>query len=512
MNLLKNHTQKNEVELKYLLSKKYDLTPADYIIVNENGTLQIKILTEESIDSSVEINITEDGLKAYLSLYPAIRDGNPHSLKDIYGLIAEQGITVNVKKEAIKQAHNIYADGGIIENVLFAEGIKPINGSDAVIILNFDLTNSQPKILDSGRVDYRNIDNIRLARKGDLLLSKRPLTNGVKGLTVKNEEIQPEKGKDITITPEEGVFADENQREYYASVDGCITFHNNKLSVSFIYSVPGNVDYSTGNIVFNGVVHVKGDVLSGFSIKAEKGIMIDGIVQESTIVSNGNIVIRTGIKGEGNCRIAAAGDVTVGYAEQANIEARGHVEITKYTYQSTIKAGGHVNVTGKPGVVVGGKIYAFNEITIQQCGTKGNTNVFLSVGTKYFFENELQLLQDNKEKYILNLEKVDEFLSKLDTSNREILKNPKVKQLLVLRKQVMDSMTKTDEQISKLIKSAHYHKPKIKIIGTMFEGLEVQIFREKLTMSERQSKVVFIYDEKYERIISVSLDDKLQNE
>jgi hypothetical protein len=46
----------------------------------------------------------------------------------------------------------------------------------------------------------------------------------------------------------------------------------------------------------------------------------------------------------------------------------------------------------------------------------------------------------------------------------------------------------------------------------MFEGLDVQIFREKITMREKKEKVVFIYDEKYERIISVSLDDKTQYE
>ncbi|MCD8491911.1 MAG: FapA family protein [Geovibrio sp.] len=60
------------------------------------------------------------------------------------------------------------------------------------------------------------------------------------------------------------------------------------------------MDYSTGNIVFNGVVHIRGDVLSGFSVKAEKDIMVEGIVQDATMVAGGSIVIKTGIKGEVN--------------------------------------------------------------------------------------------------------------------------------------------------------------------------------------------------------------------
>jgi uncharacterized protein (DUF342 family) len=512
MNLLKNHTQKNETEFKYLLSQKYDLTPADYILSREDGVIVAKITSLESADSIVEISVTDDGLRAYISLYPVVNEGETYTLDRIMSVIAENGISVNIKTEIIKQAYEIYSEGGIIENMLFAEGIKPINGSDAQVMLNFDPVNSQPRLLKNGRVDYKNIDNIRLTRKGDLLLTKRPFTNGVKGLTVRNEEIPAEKGKDVKIVLDEGITTDEHEKEYYATVDGCVTFHNNKLGVSPIYSVPGNVDYSTGNIVFNGVVHIRGDVLSGFSVKAEKDIMVEGIVQDGTLVAGGSIVIKTGIKGEVSNNIVAAGDVTVGYAEKGNISARGNVEILKYSYNTNIKSGGYIQATGAPGIIAGGKVTAFSEININQSGTKGNTNFLMCVGTKYYFEDELKILQDNKDKYIQNLEKVDEFLSKLDTSNKEILKNPKVKQLLVLRKQVMDNMTKTEEQIQKLIKSAHHRKPKIKINGIMFEGLDVQIFREKITMREKMQKVVFIYDEKYERIISVSLDDKTQYE
>ncbi len=512
MNLLKNHTQKNETEFKYLLSQKYDLTPADYVLFREEGIITAKITTMDSADSIVEITIAPDGLRAHISLYPAVNDGDSYTLERIMSVIAENGISVNIKTDLIKQAYDIYFEGGIIENMLIAEGIKPIDGSDAQVMLNFDPVNSQPRLLKNGRVDYKNIDNIRLARKGDLLLTKRPFTNGVKGLTVRNEEIPAEKGKDVKITLDDGITTDEHEKEYYATVDGCVTFHNNKLGVSPIYSVPGNVDYSTGNIVFNGVVHIRGDVLSGFSVKAEKDIMVDGIVQDATLVAGGSIVIKTGIKGEINNNVIAAGDVTIGYAEKGNIAARGNVEILKYVYNTNIKAGGYIQATGAPGIIAGGKVTAFSEITVNQSGTKGNSNFLMSVGTKYYFEDELKVLQDNKDKYIQNLEKVDEFLSKLDTSNKEILKNPKVKQLLVLRKQVMDNMTKTEEQIQKLIKSAHHRRPKIKINGIMFEGLDVQIFREKITMREKKEKVVFIYDEKYERIIWVSLDDKTQYE
>jgi uncharacterized protein (DUF342 family) len=508
MSLLKNHTQKTEMEFKKLLAERYDLAPSDYSITRIDGIMAAKIMCEEDVDSMLEIDVTTDGLKAYISLYPPVNKGEAYSIEQVLKAVEENQITVNLKMEVLRNAFEMYADNGIIERVLFAEGVEPISGSDAQITLNFEPVKKMPKLLDSGRVDYKNIDNIRLTRKGDILLIKKPLTSGVKGLTVRNEEIPSEKGKDIKITVDDGATTDEHEKEFYAAVDGCVIFRNNRIGVSPVYSVTNNVDYSTGNIVFNGVVHVRGDILSGFSVKAEKDVMVEGIVQDATIESGGNIVIKTGLKGDFKNNITAAGDITIGYAEKANLAARGNVEILKYAFNSQIKAGGMVIATGDPGIIAGGKITGFSEIKLNQAGTKGNSSFLMSVGTKYFFEEELKQLQDNKDKYIENLEKIDEFLSKLDTTNKEILKNQKVKQLLVLRKQVMDNLNKCEELIKKLIKSAHYTRPKIKITGTMFEGLDVQIFREKLTMREKMQQVVLFYDEKFERIAWVTLEDK----
>ncbi|WP_022851721.1 DUF342 domain-containing protein [Limisalsivibrio acetivorans] len=508
MNLLRNHSNRTENEFKKLLVERYGLSQSDFVLKREEGTILAKIVTEEVVDSSLEIDVSPDGLKAHLSLYPPINGGEMFDYDQLLRIIEENGVTVNLKTEKIKNAYELYSDFGIVEKILFAEGIEPISGADANLELKFDPAQSRPKVREDGSVDYKNIDNIRLVRKGDLLLTKKPATAGVKGLTVQNEEISPEEGKDLTIHIEDGVSTDEEEKEYYATCDGCVTFHRNRLAVSPIYTVPGNLDYSIGNIIFNGVVHVKSDVLSGFAIKAEKDIIVEGIVQDANLIAGGNITIKTGIKGDFKNRIAAGGDVIIGYAEKANVEAKGNVELLKYSYNSNIKSGGLVTAVGEPGIIAGGRVMAFSEIVINQAGTTGNTNFAMAVGTKYFFEEELNKLKDTKDKYEKNLEKVEEFLGKLDTTNKEILKNPKVKQLLILRKQILENIKKTDEQIQKLIRSAHHSRPRIKVMKTMYEGLEVQFFREKLTMREKDSKVLFFYDDKYERIAWVSMEDK----
>lgn len=508
MNLLKNNTHKNEDEFKELLAAKYDLGTGEYHLGTDEGVICAMVLDRTPRNAKIEITVTPDGQKAFMSLYPPLYEGSTITMENINTLITAHRISVNLKTEAIRQAFEIFSDRGIIENVLIAEGVASINGSDARVRLNFNPINSEPKLLSDGRVDYKNIDNMRLASKGDLLISKKLLTSGVRGLTVRGEEIQPLKGKDVKIIAGEGVIADEEEKEFYADLDGCVTFHQNRLSVNPIYTVTGNVDYSTGNIFFNGVVHVKGDVLGGFIVKADKDIMIDGIVQDAVITSGGSIIIKTGLKGEQGCHITAEGDVTVTYTENAVVKAKGNIDIMKYSFNSDLSAGGHIQAISKPGIITGGTVTAFSEINAMQAGTRGNSNFTMKVGTKYFFEEEMRLLRENKTKYAENMEKVDEFLSKLDTSKKEILNNPKVRQLLILRKQITDSIAKNEEQIKKLLKAAYYKNPRIKIDGTVFEGLEVQIFKCRHIVKEAARKVIFSYDEKFERVIQVSLDDK----
>jgi len=508
MNLIINYTKKTDAEFKQLLLDKYNLGNEDYSLVHEEGKSTVaKVLNPDKVDAQIEIKLSKDIMKAYMSIYPPVNNGKDFDISDIHEKIEEYKISVNIKNDTIKNAYSLFSQGGIVENVLIAEGVAPIMGKDAEITLGFDPVDNKPKVREDGTVDYKNIDNIRMVKEGDLLLTKKEPTSGVKGLNVRNEEVPAKEGKDIGITVGEGVKHEEDSNEYFAEQDGCVTFKRNTINVDPIYRVRGNVDYGIGNIDFNGSVHVKQDVMAGFTIKAEKDIYIDGIVQDATLIAGGKVVIKMGIKSEGKALIQANGDVIVGYCENATIKCRGDVEILKYSYNSNIKAGGRLEATKNQGILAGGSYQAYSDILINQAGTHGKSNFLLNVGTKYYNEEEINKLVAAKKKYKENLEKVDEFLSSVDLKKPEIVNNPKVRQLLVLRKQLHGNLSKADEQIDILVKDSHHPKPKIKILHDMHDGLTVQFYNDKLTVREKQQKMVFFYDEKFSRIAMISLSD-----
>lgn len=509
MNLLKNYTNKNESELARLFDKKYGLDLNDFIFSREDsGRILAKIVTDRSVDASAELEISNDGLKAVVDLYPAINSGAPLTSDHIMELLQEESVTVNIHRDSIENAVKMCNEGGISEGIVVAEGVEPIHGKNSQVLLNFDPIKSKPKILKNGRVDYKNIDNIRIVNEGDLLLTKKPATAGVRGLSVRNQEIPPEPGVDTDISIGEGVRSEKEGSEYYALTDGCVSFARNTLEVSPVYVVRGNVDYGTGNIVFNGSVHVKNDILSDFKIKAEKDIYIDGICQDAHLEAGGNIIIKLGVKGDLKGSIKAKGDVVIGYAEGANIEAKGNIEILKYAYHSKLKAGGKLEAVKDPGVVAGGAVVAFEEVRILQAGTSGNSRFKINVGTKFYFADEMDALKKTQLKYEENKSKIDEFLGSVNLKKKEVLANPKVRQLITMRKQIDAKIADVEKNMQKLIKEANHPRPKLKVTGTLFGGLDVQIYREKVTVRENQQNVVYYFDDKYQEIKFVSLEDQ----
>ena len=63
--------------------------------------------------------------------------------------------------------------------------------------------------------------------------------------------------------------------------------------------IPGNVDFSTGSINFLGDINIKGDVLSGFTVRAMGNIHVDGVIEAgSAVEAGGDLVVVKGILGD----------------------------------------------------------------------------------------------------------------------------------------------------------------------------------------------------------------------
>ena len=108
---------------------------------------------------------------------------------------------------------------------------------------------------------------------------------------------------------------------FYAEADGELVRDGTVITVQQVHTVAGDVDMTSGNVNFPGIVRVNGTVQPGFRILAAGDIEVDETVDAALLSSEGSILIGQGIKGEGKAIVRSKKDITALFAEQAMLLA-----------------------------------------------------------------------------------------------------------------------------------------------------------------------------------------------
>ena len=144
--------------------------------------------------------------------------------------------------------------------------------------------------------------------------------------------------------------------------------------------MPADVDNSTGDIEYNGSVTVKGNVRTGFSIKAQGNVEVMGVVEGASIYAEGDIILYRGIQGMGKGNLECKGNLISKFIESAEVRADGYIE-TDTILHSNVFAKGDIYVRGKNGNIIGGKVRSLNLIEATRIGSTMGTMTEVEVGT-----------------------------------------------------------------------------------------------------------------------------------
>jgi len=390
--------------------------------------------------------ISEDCMKAYFIGLPSI-DGTVKKCDstEIYDLLKMNGIKYGIKENEIEFLVNLRkSDRNIFMMKLIAEGVEAHKGDDAKIELFFSEGVRPGKLLEDGRIDYREIDNIKTVKNNQLIAVKYPPKKGTAGKNLKGDVIPAITGDDKKL------FALNNVRTvkgiektlFYATIEGrVILVGDSGISVNQVYELKGNVDFSTGNIDFNGDVQINGSVVSGFKVKAGGNISIKGTVnQDSELISGANISVKQGILGrEFNTRIKAKGNVIAQFIQNSIVESGADVVIKDYVMNSIIKAKGRIispdvdkSMIGT-GSLVGGELIATKGIIANSIGSDFAKMTKVIVGVDFNYEETLKNLNKSLDYCDKELSRLSKFLrlgfQDINTLKKRIAKLPKDKQM-----------------------------------------------------------------------------------
>lgn len=451
-------------------------------------------------DPIFELKVSSDRLFAFIK---AKFDSPEREItkKEVINFLKQQNIKYGICEEEIE---DFCKSKDYYQETVVARGKPPVNGDDGEIEYKFSKrVNLQPTVRDDGTVDYKELGFVQSVSKGEVLCELKPATAGEPGIDVYGDPIPHSEGKNPEFPPGENTTVSEDGTKLLAAKDGCIVFNSRTVSVKEIFILDGDVDTSSGNIIFNGTVKINGDVREGFTVKAGQDVIVKGVVEGAVIEAGQDIVISEGVNAMGIGRLYAKGNIVSAFIENANVECDGDVT-SNAIMNSTVKAKGSITLKGVRGAIIGGTCTAGKMIYANNIGTERYTPTHVEIQSPAL--NELLLTGDAIHQYNNSLTKsaqlekeiskaevyIEKFERMPELNDKEtILHRALTAKLKELKKELEAVQQKIEESQKELVS---LHDFKIIAVKKMFPGTKITIGCYYKNIEATEQSVKFFAD------------------
>lgn len=382
------------------------------------------------------ICVSDDTLTVSLCAQPPAFSGKGLTAEGVAAILEARGVTRGIDTAAIERALELAAQTGKpVCDTPIALGRDQQRGDDAQIELKFrPRAKSGTTIEGTDRIDYKERGVLQNVNAGDLLAVKTPATAGCEGFDVFGNTIPAVPGDDKELSIIENVAVSQDGLQYTAKIEGVLMLvGDDKIGVSKFYEVPGDVDYSTGNLTVDGTLSVKGWIRSGFTVRPSGDLSVGAGIEDAIVEVGGNIDVHGGIVGNDENLIHAGGDIRARFVENVRLDAGGDIIVQDSIMHSVVSAEGRVTVTEGKGRIIGGSVFGRKGIEANEIGSEAATRTAVSTGADAESLAQIASLEKELSLYRRNKEKIESSLKLLARKAREkTIKPPEAGQLAKL--------------------------------------------------------------------------------
>ncbi|MCL1035797.1 FapA family protein [Shewanella submarina] len=440
----------------YPLAREIEFVIQELSRRHKSGTTSpLQHAVAERRDAELKLDITTDLMQAQLVL-TSPWGGKSASLVDVLTLLRQHKVVKGILKTNIdallKQCRN--APPGSVIQGLIARGVPPVHGRNAKNIRKVPLARERlirPKEREDGTVDLRDLGKIASVAPGDILMVKRPPSQGFPGYNLIGDELPAIPGKDIDLLPGHGTCLDhEDDSVLRADMAGLPLETPNGMQVDDVLQLH-DVDPANGHVDFQGSVMIRGDIKEGMKVTASGDICVQGLVQSAQLQAGGDIILNQGLMGRQHhenhslpASLIARGQICSPFVQYANLNAGGDINITRQLLHSQVIAMGEVMVCdriGKRGDIIGGSVRA-SAIKAVTLGADASTHTRIECN-----DQREELKQEIKE---LEQEKQNLVVRKVRQENQ--LNQPGAKNDLARYQQLHKDHLFTATELNQLIK------------------------------------------------------------
>ncbi len=329
------------------------------------------------LDAQAVAFVTNDRLTAWVLAYPPVGGGKELDRDMLLKALGEKQVKYGLDDDlldALPSRKDRY-----FRLYLAARGRPAVHGRDGQVVDLFKRSPERKLVVDEyNRVDYAAISFIQNAEEGDVICRIIAPTPGEDGKTVLGQELSARNGRAAVAPKGRNTALNEEGDALVATKTGHVEFNGRTFQVRPVLEIEGNVDYSTGHINFLGDVHVRGDICTGFTVRAMGTITVDGVVEAATVEAGSDLIMVKGAQGDNRAVLRAGHSIYAKYLENCCVYAMEDLH-TDCVINCDVYCDGIVEVRSGRGTIIGGSIRAAHEVSAEVLGSRaeGRTDVTL---------------------------------------------------------------------------------------------------------------------------------------
>ena len=433
-------------------------------------------------DALMTVDVGDQDMKAYVMLTAPGPGGCDLSADAILSFLRNNKVIYGLKEDALQELEDAPR---YREPILVAEGARPQNGQDAYIQFNFETDKTQIHLKETsdGRMNFKELGLIQNVVAGQPLARKVPAENAIPGRTVTGKILPARNGKDIPLPLGKNVRVADDGITILAEINGQVTYLGGKINVEEVFTVQGDVNLKTGNVMFLGTVVVLGNVEDGFVVKASGNVEVHGNVGKCELVAEGDVVVHQGITGKSGGSIQAGKNVWAKFIENAKVEAGDSVIVSDGIVNSDVTANKRIICQGKRAALVGGHYRACEEINAKTLGSPvGGTETVCEVGYDPKSKERMDHLNQQLSQLKHQIEELEKNISTLQIQKkqRKVLPDEKeaiLREALGRKAEIAEEaagLTKEIESISAYLGNLKT-RGKVSVSGKVHPGVKIVI-------------------------------------
>jgi len=408
---------------------------------------------------------------------------------DLVSLLWQAGIRKTIDSVAVDVFCSQLAQGLTPEPMVVARGIAPQKGQDGWLELRVRVFGSGIELREDGfgQVDLKDLNRFSAIEANQKLAIVHSPGKGVAGMTVQGFSVAAEDGQPYTLIAGEGVVLKYDRRVAFASKTGKAVLEKNVLKVVDVLTIRGDVDLTVGDIDFNGMVEITGDVPDDFDVKASGELHVCGAVGACQIEAGGDIVLGS-MAGKEIGTIICRGNLTARFLNQVSVYCYGNVTINNEIRHCRVKATGRIVV--ERGSILGGSCIAYAGIEAQEIGAPSGVKTIVTSGIYFPDEDRFVYLHRRRQQIGEQLAAISEATVPLE---HLILQRPELagtarKRLEILRQQQIRLRAEQQATEAELQASSRQQPEgcnlRINVHKRLYEGVEIHLGSEAECLSQ----------------------------